>query len=108
MSKMRHKKSGGSVGNDMGGADESKGSVKGKSYDGGDSNVEKEADEKKHGGRVKKAAGGKVEGEKPKHRMDRPARKAGGRVGGGSGSDKSPFSSAHKLSPVKEHSTEDM
>ena len=104
MSKMRHKKSGGSVGNDMDGAEESKGSKKVKAYDGGGSNVEKEADEKKAGGRVKKKAGGAVEGDKPKERLDRPKRKAGGRVG----SDKSPFSSAHTVSRVKEHSTDDM
>ena len=107
MSKMRHKKAGGSIGNDMDGESESKGSKKVKAYDGGDSDVEKEADEKKHGGRVKKADGGKVEGDKPKMRMDRAKRKSGGRVGG-MGSDKSPFSSAHKVSPVKEHSTEDV
>ena len=105
MSKMRHKKSGGSVGNDMDGADESKGSKKVKAYDGGGSNVEKEADEKKSGGRVeKRARGGKVEGDKPKARLDRPKRKAGGRVG----SDKSPFSSAHSVSGASGHKTDDM
>ena len=98
MSKMRHKKSGGSVGNDMDGADESKGSKKAKAYDGGGSNVEKEADEKK------RARGGKVEGDKPKERLDRPKRKAGGRVG----ADKSPFSSAHIVSGASGHKTDDM
>ena len=104
MSKMRHKKAGGSVGNDMDGEEESKGSVKAKKYT-ADSNVLDESEERKKGGRVKKRAdGGKVEGEKPKHRMDRPKRKAGGRVG----SDKSPFSSAHVVSGAQGHDTDDM
>jgi len=104
VSKMRHKKSGGSVGNDMDGAKESTGSKKPLAYNAKGSNVEKEADEKKHGGRVKKADGGKVEGCAPKMRMDRAKRASGGRVG----SDKSPFSSAHTVSAVKGHSTDDM
>lgn len=59
-------------------------------YSGAKSNVVKEAEEKKHGGRVKKEVE-KPEGAKSKHRMDkRPRRASGGRVG----SDKSPFSSA--------------
>ena len=61
-------------------------------YAGGESNVAKEAEEKKHGGRVKKHMG-KVHGEKPKMRMDKRAR--GGRIG--SGSDRHPFSSAHSV-----------
>lgn len=70
-----------------------------------DDNVEREAEERARGGRAmkKRAAGGKVEGEKPKRRMDRPCRKDGGRVG----ADKSPLSSAHKVSPVSEHRTDD-
>ena len=103
MSKMRHKKSGGRVGNDMDGAKESTGSAKTQRYT-YQSNVEDEAEEKKRGGRVKKAAGGKVEGDKPKDRLDRPKRASGGRVG----SDKSPFSSAHVVSGVKDHSTDSM
>ena len=107
MSKMRHKKAeGGKIGNDDDGEKASKGSAKTEKYTPED-NVEKEADEKgerKKGGRVKKAGGGKVEGEKPKHRMDRPKRKMGGRVG----SDKSPFSSAHGATGAKGHSTDDM
>lgn len=56
-------------------------------YSGAGSNVVKEAMEKKHGGKVVE----KMDGHKPKHRMDkRPRRAHGGRVG----SDKSPFSSA--------------
>lgn len=61
-------------------------------YSGAKSNVVKEAEEKKHGGRVKKEVE-KPEGKKAKMRMDkRPRRASGGRVG----SDKSPFSSAAK------------
>lgn len=59
-------------------------------YAGGESNVAKEAAERKHGGRVAKEVE-KPEGKKAKARMDkRPRRASGGRVG----SDKSPFSSA--------------
>ena len=95
MSKMRHKKSGGSVGNDMDGAKESQGSAKIQKYT-PDNEVEKEAE--------KKARGGKVEGAKPKARMDRAKRASGGRVG----SDKSPFSSAHIVSGASGHKTDDM
>jgi len=67
-------------------------------YGGGDPNVVKEAEEKKHGGRAKhhRKAGGKVDGKKPHHRMDHkhPGRKRGGRVG----ADSSPLSSAHNTS----------
>ena len=58
-------------------------------YAGGDSNVMKEAKEKKTGGAVKRKEGGKVPGFKRGGRLDKFAR------GGGVGSDKSPFSSAH-------------
>jgi len=66
-------------------------------YTGAGSNVEKEAEEKKHGGRVHK--GEKAHGEKPKHRMDKRAR--GGRTNSTSspfapGSARHPFSSAAK------------
>lgn len=76
-----------------------------KPYDAQGSEVEKEAEERKRGGAVKKkrADGGKVGGDKPKPRMDRPCRKDGGRVG----SDKSPFTSARSVSPVVGHSTDD-
>jgi len=50
-----------------------------------------EGDERKRGGKVKKMRGMMPEGKKAKHRMDRPKRKSGGRVG----SDRSPLSSAH-------------
>ena len=58
-------------------------------------NVAKEAEERKHGGRAKKAHGGKmvgkVEGEKSKMHAGRKPRKSGGRAG----SDSSPLTSAH-------------
>ena len=96
MSKMRHKKTGASVGNEMDGEKESKGSKPVKAYDAKGSEVEKEA--------KKRAFGGKVEGDKPKHRMDRPKRKDGGRVG----ADKSPLSSANKVRGASGHSTDDV
>jgi hypothetical protein len=64
-------------------------------YAGADSNVKKEADERKDGGRVKKKKEmGKVDGKKSKMRLDRPGRKSGGRVG----ADSSPLSSAARVS----------
>jgi len=54
-------------------------------YSGADSNVAHEAEEKKHGGKVD----GKVAGHKGKHRIKKAR-------GGGVGSDKHPFSSAHR------------
>ena len=63
---------------------------------GGNPEVEKEAEEKKHGGaakRHKRKHGGHVEGHKEKARHDRHHRKTGGRVG----SDHSPLSSAHHV-----------
>lgn len=59
----------------------------------GNPNVFKEAAERKRGGKVKKHHG-KPEGDMAKHRMDRPRRARGGCVG----SDKTPFSSAHRTS----------
>ncbi len=84
MSRMRHKKAGG-------GRTEMKVS--------GNPDVFKEAEERKKGGKVKRATGGKVEGKviglmtggAVRPRMDRPGRKSGGRVG----ADKAPLSSAH-------------
>ena len=74
-----------------------------KAYDAQGSNVEKEAEEKKCGGAVKKRArGGKIEGKESKKRMDRPCRASGGRVG----SDKSPLTSANKVSPTVGHSVD--
>jgi hypothetical protein len=65
----------------------------------GNPNVFKEAAERKRGGRIEnlkkgKKHHGKPEGEMAKMRMDRPRRMSGGRCG----SDKNPFSSAHKTS----------
>ncbi|WP_155773393.1 hypothetical protein [Rhizobium leguminosarum] len=65
-----------------------------KVYAGADSNVVKEAEERKDGGRVKKKEMGKVDGKMSKMRLDRPGRKSGGRVG----ADTSPLSSAAKTS----------
>ncbi len=56
----------------------------------GNPNVIKEAESKKKGGRVKKMVG--MEGGKSKHRMDRPRRASGGKVGANT----HPFSTAHK------------
>lgn len=70
---------------------------------GGNPNVEKEAEERKHGGSVHKKVKKhsmhhhSAEGEKPKHRLDKFRR--GGRLSGGrTGSDKHPLSSAAKVS----------
>src|SRR5271168_2836128 len=56
--------------------------------------IDKEAEEKKHGGRAKRKHGGKAEmkvhGEKGMHHAGRKPRKAGGKTG----SDSHPFSSA--------------
>lgn len=60
----------------------------------GNPDVLEEAHEKhKKGGRVKKKHEMHAEGEKSKHRMDRPKRARGGGVG----SDHNPFSSAKKV-----------
>ena len=104
--KMRHRASGGKVADEAKDQKESDGG-KPKAYDAQGSNVEKEAEERKRGGKVDKKKerkrGGKVEGEKPKMRMDRACRKDGGRVG----SDKSPFTSARHTSGVVDHRTDD-
>jgi len=57
-------------------------------YDGGSSKVAKEASERKDGGSVKRAEGGKVPAKAAGGRLDKRAR------GGRTGADKSPFSSA--------------
>lgn len=60
-------------------------------YAGKDSNVVREADERRRGGPVRKRReGGRVEGKIAKMRLDRPGRKTGGRVG----ADRSPLSEA--------------
>lgn len=71
-------------------------------YAGGGSNVAKEAEEKKHGGKVKRKHGGEVEGHKSKKRMDRPGRKRGGGVG----ADLTPMSTASKEKQAQGHTTE--
>lgn len=60
-------------------------------YAGAGSHVVKEAAKKKRGGALKHLH---AHGEHAKHRLDRPARKAGGRAGG---ADMHPFSSAHNV-----------
>jgi len=61
----------------------------------GNPDVFKEAEERKKGGRAKRAAGGKViglmTGGGVRPRLDRPGRKSGGGVG----ANKSPLSTAH-------------
>jgi hypothetical protein len=61
----------------------------------GNPDVFKEADERKKGGRAKRADGGKIVGLMTgggvRPRLDRPGRKAGGRVGANT----SPLSTAH-------------
>jgi hypothetical protein len=78
-------------------------------YAGAGSDVVKEAEEKKRGGRTKRKHGGhvhhmgKVHGEHAKHRADRPKRKHGGKAG----SNMNPLSSAHKgMEPSDHHSYE--
>lgn len=79
-----------------------------KPYNAQGSHVEEEAEEKKDGGAAMKKRhrheklkdGGHVEGAKKKHRMDRPGRKRGGRIG----ADMAPLSSAAKIKPAEGHS----
>jgi hypothetical protein len=66
-------------------------------YAGADSNVAKEADEYKRGGK----AVGKVKGEKGKAHMGRAPRKSGGRTG----SNMNPLSSAHAGTQAKGRGT---
>lgn len=89
MSRARHREMGGKV----------EPMVKPKPYNAQGSEVEKEADEKKDGGRMKRAKGGHVEGKKAMMRLDRPGRKRGGRVG----ADMSPLTTASKITDAKEH-----
>lgn len=81
-------------------------------YAGGESNVAKEAEDKKEGGqelnrggRAKRARGGKTEmhGEAMRgpRRMDRPGRKRGGGVG----ADRTPLSTANRTSNAEGHTT---
>lgn len=65
----------------------------------GNPDVFEEADERKRGGKVHKKKHVRMpEGKMAKHRMDRPGRKMGGRVG----ADKHPLSSAHASGMTKE------
>lgn len=74
--------------------------IKPKAYNAEGSNVEKEADEKKRGGKVKKMRrGGHVEGMHGKKRLDRPGRKRGGSVG----ADMHPLSTASKITNASGH-----
>ena len=63
----------------------------------GNPDVFKEAEDKKHGGKVRKNGGkvlGLMTGGAVRPRLDRPGRKSGGRVG----ADMAPLSSAHRHS----------
>jgi len=71
-----------------------------KAYDAQGSNVEKEAEEKKRGGRVKKKAGGSIQGAPANMHLGRAHRAKGGRTG----SDKSPLTSAAKTEAPVGHS----
>ena len=89
MSRARHRKEGGRIGLKASGNPDVFKEAEGKEdYAKGD--------EKKHGGKVKRKAGGKViglmTGGGVKPRLDRPGRKRGGGVG----ADRNPLSSAHK------------
>lgn len=73
-------------------------------YNAKGSEVEKEADEgRAKGGRMKKKAGGMVEGHEKKHRLDRPGRKRGGKIG----ADSAPLTTAGKMRDASEHKTDD-
>lgn len=79
-----------------------------KAYNAQGSNVEAEAEEKKHGGRAKRRRGGKameVEGEMAHKRLDRAERKRGGRAMGGNAT-ANPMSSADKMTQAEGHKTE--
>jgi hypothetical protein len=88
MSRARHKAAGGKI----------EPAVHPKPYNAQGSEVEKEADEKKHGGKVKKHVDGEHHKAK-KHRLDRPGRKRGGRAG----ADMSPLSTASKITNARDH-----
>lgn len=64
-------------------------------YAGGSSNVDKEAKERKRGGRAKKDV--KMDGVASKSHAGRKPRKSGGKVG----ADTNPLSSAHRGTPAK-------
>lgn len=65
-------------------------------YAGAGSNVLKEATKKRRGGALKhKMKNVEMHGKHAHHRLDRPKRKSGGKVG--KGADMHPFSSAHDV-----------
>lgn len=68
-------------------------------YEGEHSNVAREAEEKKRGGRAKRRRGGHVEGDGAARRPDRPGRRRGGRAG----SDMAPLTTASKIRNAQAH-----
>jgi hypothetical protein len=81
-----------------------------KFYAGGDSEAGKDvldngasAGARKKGGRVGHKKGGMVEGMVGKKRMDRPGRKSGG----GIGANKTPLSTAAKISNASDHNADE-
>jgi hypothetical protein len=76
-------------------------------YNAKDSPTMKEAEEKKHGGKVKRAHGGRTEmkgeHEHGRRRLDRPGRKRGGGVG----ADMHPLSTASRTKNAEGHDTDD-
>lgn len=103
MSRMRHEMEHRKKHADGGKAEHDKES-KPMPYNAQGSEVEKEAEEgRKHGGRMKKKHGGMVEGHEKKHRLDRPGRKRGGKVG----ADMAPLTTAGKIRNASEHDAND-
>lgn len=93
MSRARHKAGGG--------VEEPK--IMPKPYNAQGSEVEREAEEKAHGGKVHKRKfkdGGQIMGAPGGKRFDRPGRKSGGRIG----ASKSPLTTAAKITPASGHS----
>ena len=88
--KGKHKAKGGGVEEGVEASNKSPSMV----YAGKDSNVVKEAEERKRGGRAKKKDGGKVDGYRHGGRADRRPRAAGGRTG----AENRPMSGAHSTS----------
>lgn len=76
-------------------------------YEGGESDVKKEAEERSAGGRAKRKAGGGVEhraeGGSAMRRHDRPGRKRGGGVG----SDMRPLTTANKTRDADGHKADE-
>jgi hypothetical protein len=114
MKGRKHKAEGGEA--DFGTAKEADDATPREVYAGKGSNVEKEADERKRGGRAKRKRGGGVKhhekGEDMKHAkhvgnieggMKAHAGRAPRKSGGRTGSNFSPLSSAHGGSPPRDH-----